>query len=395
MTHPDLQELQHAIAERVHPPEFAEVLSRASGARRRRRTTIGAGLAASLVVVGLAVAVGDPGGTGRRSGEPAEPSVPWDGTSEVDSRLPADVRDVLSREPIYQWYVSASGGAVAALWRSCEPGGECEFALVTGLGDDVRGLVLPGTAAPPTIAPVPGGWLVEDDNGPRRLTVDGDLEPVHTGDTDDPVGVEPGDTAVQTRQGVQLLRGDLLVPVPSIGRRGQDAYLTDAGRLVLTTTGEHSAAVSVTTDGRSWETSPLESGAMRVATASVAGHGDHVSVAVLGDDPDGSLAVLSVQVSHDAGRTWLLARTPDDLRNLSGMTVSPEGTTYLTTGSHGLVRVDVDGMTTAEQLSSHDMTVFADGEQVCLVVEGGLIDHLQCSADDGRTWEPAPLPGFR
>ncbi len=141
--------------------------------------------------------------------------------------------------------------------------------------------------------------------------------------------------------------------------------------------------------------------ATRQATARpcLVGNGDHVALAVLGDDPDGSVPVLSVQVSHDAGRTWTLARGLDTeggdrVRNMSSLAVGADGTTYLTTESHHLVRIDGDGDATPIQLSAFESGVFASGDGVCVVVERGRYDALTCSSDGLTEWADQPLPGL-
>lgn len=85
----------------------------------------------------------------------------------------------------------------------------------------------------------------------------------------------------------------------------------------------------------------------------------------------------------------------DGLRDLSSLVVSPSGTTWITASSQGLLRIDADGDATAMPLSSHDHSAFVLGEDICVVAEAGQVDELRCSEDDGATWTPRPLPGFR
>jgi len=108
------------------------------------------------------------------------------------------------------------------------------------------------------------------------------------------------------------------------------------------------------------------------------------------------MPVLDVAVSTDAGRSWQSGRgLPAGLRDLSALAVSDEGAAYLTTGSHGTVRVDADGSTRAVGQSPHDRSAFQVSHRVCLVAETGRVDELRCSADDGATWTALSLPGFR
>ena len=69
-------------------------------------------------------------------------------------------------------------------------------------------------------------------------------------------------------------------------------------------------------------------------------------------------------------------------------------TTYLTTETDGLVRIDPDGDAEPMPLSTADTSVFIADDEVCVAVEAGAVDELRCSSDDGATWSPRPLPGF-
>jgi hypothetical protein len=311
----------------------------------------------------------------------------------VDPRLPGAVRAVLDDDRLDLWAAAGSSGAVAVLWRGCdqEP---CRFVVVTRDGDEVTGTPL--GASFPWLSAVPGGWLVEDASGTTRLTPSGDRTQMYVtgpGSAD----VMAGDTAVETSDGVRLLRGDKVIPapVPSGSDHLYSAYVTPSGRLVAATVGGAGAVITATDDGRTWE----GSSATRIAGPSVgavmAGNGDHVAVAFLGDAPDGSVPVVGVRVSHDAGRTWTTAEgLPRPLRDLSSRVVTADGTAYATTGSHGLVRVDPDGNARPTPLSSLDTSAFVLDEAVCVVAEAGAVDELRCSEDGGTSWVRLPLPGF-
>lgn len=382
----------HEVAERVDPPGFDIVLDRARAGRRRRRTTLAAGLAAACVVGGLAA-----WGAGWRAADGPEPAVPsptpTELTGDMDGRLPADVREVLESDELHPWSVVGSGGGIAALWGDCEDG--CRFALVTRLGNDVRGTMLEGDG-PPSLTEVPGGWLVSDSSGTFRLTTTGERTPViDLGGT--PVPTEAGDAAVPTAHGVRLLRGTKLLPVPAPdGGEALAAYVTPAGDLVVAGRhGDGSVRVSWIEDGGAWHTGYLSPpGIGPVSGAVIAGHHDGVAVALLGDDAGASIPVLGVASSQDAGRTWVSARGLRGLRDLSGLAVSDEGTAYLTTGSHATVRIDAEGDGMPVQQSPADNSVFLVSHRVCLVAEAGRVDELRCTADDGTTWAPQSLPGF-
>ena len=383
------------VAERVEQPGFDEVVARADRARRRRRTTVAAGAAAVVVVGATTFALRGPLAADDRSPEPARPGLTrtGDGPSQVDPRLPGAVRAVLDDDRLDLWAAAGSSGAVAVVWRGCdqEP---CQFVVVTRDGDEVTGTLL--GASFPRLSAVPGGWLVEDATGTTRLTPAGDRTQMYVtgpGNAD----VMAGDTAVETADGVRLLRGDKVIPapVPPGSDDLRSAYVTPSGRLVTATVDGMGIAITTTDDGNSWFGRTADRATVPVAGAVVAGNGDHLAVAFLGDAPDGSIPVVEVQVSHDAGGTWALARgLPLRLRDLSSLVVTADGTAYATTGSHGLVRVDAEGNALPTPLSSLDTSAFVLGDAVCVVAEAGAVDELRCSDDGGTTWAPLPLPGF-
>jgi hypothetical protein len=396
-------DLQHEISQRVEQPGFDEVLSRASAARRRRRTTIASGLAAAVVVAGVvALPALLPAGDDRSAPEPAAPGLNdgWDGTSDVDDRLPGDVRELLGQEEVHPWTVAGSGDGVAVLWRSCPGEGldhPCAFVLTTRRGDDVSGTAIVGDH--PRLTSVPAGWLLETDGAFNVVLAGGGPPVVDTGPGS--ADVMAGDTVVETDDGFRLLRGTKLVlpPVPADSELWA-AHVTPDGRLVGVTARGSEVSVSSTDDGRSWQRDVLPREDGRVVSALVAGSGDHVAVALIGED-DGydGLPVLDVRVSGDAGRTWTSARGldtegPGGIGNASSLAVAPSGTAYLTTGSHGLVRIDAAGNAMPTRLSAHDTSAFVLDDAVCVVAEAGRVDELRCSPDDGTTWLPQPLPGF-
>lgn len=386
-------ELPHEVAARVPQPGFDVVLDRARTGRRRRRTTIASALAAVAVAGGLAA-----WGSGLRASDSPDPAVPSPtGTptrlsGAVDERLPADVRELLGSEQLQPWQVVGSGGGTAAVWGDCS-GDDCRFALVTRLGGQVSGSMLRGA---PSIAEVPGGWLVQDDSGLARVAADGDRGPI-VDPGGDAVPVEAGDVVVPTRAGLRLLRGITLLPVPTPdGSEAMAAYATPAGDLVVARrSGSGTIEVSWTDGTGAWHVGHRSSPAVGPVTGvAMAGHHDGVSVVLLGDAPDGSVPVLDVFASQDAGRTWQRTEAVAGLADLSGLAVSDDGSTYLTTGSHGAVRVDAAGEVTSVRQSGHDQSVFQVSHRICVVAETGRIDELRCSADDGTTWVPQPLPGF-
>jgi hypothetical protein len=393
-------DLQHEVAERTAQPGFDTVLDRAAASRRRRRTTIASGLAAAVVVGGLGAAAGGLVGSDDGSPDPARPAptTPWDGSSAPDERLPSSVRAVLDDDRLQLWAVTgAPDGGMAALWRGCDFD-PCQFAVVTRDGDEVSGEVL--GASFPLLSTVPEGWLVEDAGGATRLSPSGDRTEIF--DTGPGSGdVMAGDTAVDTSQGWRLLRGDKLIPLPapSWATTVVGAYVTEGGRLILAGTTGTGVTVSATDDGRTWDGDLAPRVTAPVGTAVVAGSGEHVAVVLLGDGADGSIPVVDVLLSHDAGGSWSMAvdldtEGGDRVRDMSSAAVTPDGTTYLATGSHHLVRIDDQGFAVPTQLSAFDTSVFAAGDQVCLVGERGRYDALLCSPDGITEWADQPLPGL-
>ena len=400
-------DLTHEIAERTQQPGFDTVINRAGRARRRRRTTIASGLAAAVIVAGAAFAVGSQLAPDDRSPDPARPTptTPWDGTSGVDPRLPADVQEILGKRGADVVDITATDdGAVAALWVACSTGREphldgCRSALVIRDGEDVHGLVVRGD--PRDITPVPGGWLVAEETGPVRIDTEGRRTQVYA-PGGNPAPPEAGDTFLPPAFGATLLRGDKLIPalVPA-GSDLLSAYVTPSGRLVAATADADGISVSVTDDGRTWATQvPARvDGPLTTAGAVVAGSGNHVAVVFLGDSPDGSIPVTEVRASHDDGGSWTRTRGLDTsgrdrIRGLSSVAVMPDGTTYLTTGSHHLVRIDTGDNALPEQLSAFDRSMLALGDTACLVTEAGRLDQMRCGTAGGP-WVAVPLPGLR
>jgi hypothetical protein len=387
-------ELQHEVASRAPQPGFDAVMERVDARRRRRRTTIASGLAAAVVVAGVAAVAGGVVGDGR-SPEPASPAPsPWDGASAPDDRLPSDVVAVLDDDQLQLWSITGGeGGTAAALWRGCDFD-PCQFALVTRDSDEVYGEKL--GASFPTVSPVPGGWLVQDARGTFRLSPSGERAEIF--DTGPGSGdVMPGDTAVSTAEGWRLLRGDKLIPLPVPDpTEVTGAYVTPRGGLL--TVEVRSGRTEVTTLAPDGESS-VSSWPRAARTSVLAGNGDHVARVSLGDEPDGSIPVLGVEVSHDAGRTWIATvdldtNGGDRVRNMSALAVGADGTAYLTTESHHLLRIDDQGSATPIQLSAFESGVFASGDEVCVVVERGRYDALACSPDGLTEWADQPLPGL-
>jgi hypothetical protein len=388
------------VAERVPQPDFDAVLDRARDNRRRRRTTIAAGLAAAVVVAGAGFVVSERPG-GDASPAPANPARTDDGASvRIDPGLPEGVRHLLGREDVRTVHVSAVDGAVAAFWLACgKPADPCRLAWTLRDGDEVSGDLLDSEGS--MIAAVPGGWLVDEQQGPTLLLgPDGDVERVDTGDLDgDPL--RAGDTAVLTHDGSRLLRDGTLVAMPEPPGRPAvgHGHVTSAGRLVAATSDTPGAwGLQATEDGRTWEdvrsTPPGTVGIFHIT-----GAGEHVAAVSTGDADDRSLPVTEVLVSSDAGGSWTTVRGldtegADRARNAHSLAVSDGGASYLTTDTHGLLRITSDGDARPVPLAGAATSVFTTDDEVCVVVGAGVLGELRCSADDGATWAAQPLPGL-
>ena len=386
------------ISDHAPQPGFDAVVDRARAGRRRRRTTIASGLAAAVVVAAIGFAITDlPGGD--PSPEPANPTRTSDVDHRIDADLPEGVRHVLGRDGVQAWDVSAVDGVVAAFWRACEkPFDPCRHAWTLRDGDEVTGGLI--DAGSPVVTVVPYGWLIDEQRGPTLLlTPDGEVEEVGSVG-DGGTALTPGDASVLTFEGSRLLRDGALVAMPEPTDRPAvgSAYVTPGGRLVAATSDAPGGwGAQATDDGRAWEDSTA--GPPETINVRVAGSGDHVAVMFNGAGPDHSVGIEQVIVSGDAGRTWTTAqgldtKGADRSLNPYGMTVAPDGTTYLTTETDGLIRIDPDGAARAVLVSSQATSVFADGDDICVVAEAGAIDEIQCSSDRGTTWAPQPLPGL-
>ena len=255
----------------------------------------------------------------------------------------------------------------------------------------------------PTLTPVPGGWLVEDARGAIRLSPSGD----RVGDL--------RHRARQRRRDGGRHRGPDRRGLAAAARRqagpvaGARADRRSSARYVTADAAASSPPPAPGRAGRLGSPRPTTAGTgssrwraaqpSRPASAVVAGTGDHVAVALLGDDPDGSIPVLGVQVSHDAGRhldagpgtrhrRWrpgaehVVARGRSRRHGLPDHRVAPPGAHRRRRGRHPDPAVGV----------RHG--VFASGDGVCVVVERGRYDALACSSDGLTEWADQPLPGL-
>lgn len=383
-----ITDLPEEIASRTEQPPFETVVSRVREDRQRRarRTAIGGG--AVLVATALVVVprLGSDSAQEPRHTDPTDP-VPTSG-------LALGVPELLARPQVSVLAVGGSDdGGIAALWQGCESDGTtCGYAVLTDDGTSVGSVVVDTRV----LSPTPSGWLIHTASGWRELGPDGWVSGVTTAGED---GVRPGDEAVETAGGLGLLRGDRLLLMPSSSGSPTQAYVTPQGRLLqVSATGDGSLRLRATTDGRHWTTLRSWPAGNGVTQVLLAGHGRTVTAVTTGDRPGGEGAIEEVALSHDSGRTWVTAHGidfPDEVRDLSGAAVSPQGTVYLTTGSDGLIRVAADGSARRSPVGVRDRAVFTTTYDVCVLTSGrqGRHEQLACSEDDGTSWTRGSVPG--
>ena len=214
-------------------------------------------------------------------------------------------------------------GSVAVVWRALEHQ-EPAFALVIREADgSVHGRRL---EAPVTLTPVPGGWVGLETA--RGWLIGSDGSWTDLGVARDPRPPEAGDVAVAGQFGRWLYRpGDRSWSTLSVFGSPDQAYVNDFGNLI-TCTG-HDGRVTVGDQDRSGQPNPDLPG----VTCVIAGNGDTVVVAALGDDPSGAIPLTGVLRSTDGGATW--TRPPfDAFSSITSQVVGADGT-ILVTGTEG------------------------------------------------------------
>ena len=380
-----ITDLPEEIAARTEQPPFDVVVARVRERRQRalRRTAIGAG---ALAVAALVVVPQ----LGDDSPAPG-PSDPGPTAPTASRGLAMGVPELLGRPDVTVVQVSGSDdGGVAVLWQGCASDGSgCGYAVLTDDGETLGSVVVDSTVLSPTAR----GWLIHTSGGWRELTSDGWVSGVTTAGDD---GVRPGDEAVETAHGLGLLRGDRLLLLPTSSGSPTQAYVTPSGRLLeVTATGDGSLRLRATTDGRHWTTLRSWAAGGDVDQVALAGRGRTVAIVELRQWQD-SFLLDGVDVSHDGGSTWTVARGLDlasgEVANLTGLAVSARGTVYLTTQSDGLIRVDRSGSAQVSPLSKSDSDVFTTTYQVCALT-GGWGPRIACSDDDGTSWSRQRVPG--
>ena len=384
-----ITDLTEEIAARTAQPPFETVVARVREDRQRtvRRVAIGgAVLAASALLVVPRL------GTDSADEQPTNPGPSIPTPSEG---LALGVADLLARPTVRIAGVGgADDGGVAVLWQGCTGDGtDCDYAVLTRNGSSHLGSVPVDSGV---LSPTPDGWLIHTEGGWRLLTSDGGVTGVTTAGLD---GVRAGDVVVQTPGGLELLRGDRLLLMPKRDGNLTSGFVTPGGRLLQTTyspTGQ--GHLVATRDGEHWTTVRTWAPAANLRI-SLAGHGRTLAAVVQSIGISGHTAVQQVDLSHDGGRTWATARGIDfgnEVRDVSGVAVSNQGTVYLTTGSDGLIRIDAEGNAQRTSLGARDESVFTTTYDVCALVQPKQASRQQtiaCSEDDGTTWTDRSPPG--
>ena len=312
----DLPDLVGDVRDRVVVPPYAEVSRRVRA--RRARTAAGTLAVAVLVVGGIAV--------WQNVATTAGPSVPQPATTQgpIPPTDESQWRAVVDGAAAGPFEVSGTDdGAIAVVWRALEHP-EPTFALVIREADGtVHGRRLD---VPLTLTPVPGGWVGLETT--RGWLIGSDGSWTDLGAALDPRATEAGDVAVAGQFGRWLYRpDDRSWSTLSVFGSPDQAYVNDFGNLI-TCTG-HDGRVSVVDQDRSGQPNPDLPG----VTCVIAGNGETVVVAALGDDPSGAIPLTGVLRSTDGGATW--TRPPfDAFSSITSQVVGADGT-ILVTGTEG------------------------------------------------------------
>lgn len=246
------------------------------------------------------------------------------------------------------------------------------------------------------------GWLV-DSQPPAVVHPDGSVTVAATSGLTR--AVLPGDRFLfGHRGGPALFRPseDTVHRLPdTLGPHGGTPVMITADGDLLTEFTLRGAAEVGRFDGRTWTTTPIDSGPGATVGGAVYGDGRHLVTfstyvpVVLGDDAEPP--VHDVAVSQDGGRTWRSVRAPIGESVVLSGTVTTGGTAFLTIGSpHGscsLLRVTPGGPASCVP-AVPAVQVFSRGDRVFaadLPPTGSY--RLVTSSDRGRHWRPVAAPG--
>ena len=371
----DLPDLARDVRERVVTPPYDAVSRRVRA--RRLRGTAGSIAAAVLVVGGVAVWLNVATTAGPSIPRPAETEGPIPPTDDSQWRA---VVDGEMAHPFGQ--SGTEDGAVAVVWRALEQP-EPTFALVIREFDGtVHGRRLD---APVDLTPVPGGWVGVHTAQAWFIGSDGTW--VSLQEDAESRTSRAGDIVVTNQYGLWLYSDDRSWARMSFDGVANDVHVNAFGNL-LTCAAVGRGRVSVSDADRSGQPNPDVPGHGCV----MAGRGDDVVMAALGDEPDGEIPLTGLLRSSDGGFTW----QRNDFMALGGVTsvvVTPDGGTLVTGEDGNAFLLSAD----AEELVEPDRTVgvaFAAGDRVYALSYALTQGPLLYSDDNGRSWQETLLPGM-
>jgi hypothetical protein len=206
----------------------------------------------------------------------------------------------------------------------------------------------------------------------------------------------PGDVLVHQRGRLLIYRPSTrnlyAIPNPPVPRPS-GGYITSAGSLVVVGSTLRSA-VWATYTGQRWV-----SGTWRLGDGvdDVAGAGTTI-VAVLGrllgNGVDAS-GLAGLAVSYDGGRTWHTRKAPSGVIEPLSAVLLASGTVFVSTGSGQLIRAR-PGHRVVVVPGIRPVSLSRVGRRLYALSSLGKSFtryRLEVSADGGRTWSRAPLPG--
>lgn len=368
----ELPDLAGDVRDRAVPPPYEQVTRRVRA--RRLRAVTGTLAATALAVGGLAV------WQNVTAAPSTDPLPPASNGAPSPTTVDATWQDLVASDLAQPFDVSATDdGAIAVVWRDLiQP--QPTFALVIRDADgSVQGRLLD---EPLSLTPVPGGWVgvltthawfIGSDGSWTELGPPGD--PVHR--------VLAGDVLIAGQYSTWLYRpsGRAWYGTEGWGMYG-DYYVADDGS---------TAACSSNGMGRVLVFPRKNSDPDLPGRACMlAGHGDVVAVAGLGDAPDGNIPLTGVLIR--SGTAWTKPRLTGGPRDVASMVVSARGTTFVTGTYGGAVAIAPDGSWSALQVSLG--VVVTAGDRLYATSNTQSKGALLYSDDDGATWHETTLPGL-
>ncbi len=364
----DLPDLVGDIRERVVVPPYADVSRRVRA--RRARAAVGTLAVVVLVVGGVAVWQNLATTAGPSVPQPADTQGPIPPTDESQWRAVVDGTDSHPFET-----KGTDDGSIAVVWRALEHP-EPTFALVIREADGtIHGTLLD---EPVSLTPVPGGWVGLETTKAWFIRTDGRWTLLRQPGLSR--AARPGDVAVPTTYGPALYApGDQSW---AFDREVDQAHITPEGVrvgcardgdavLVATSTGTR-----VRTDGRS---------------CVIAGSGETIAVAGLGDGPNGDIPLTSLLRSTDGGYTWTRPSF-DAFASFTSQVVGADGTILITGAEGRSFVIHPDGAYTEPTVPLG--VAFAAGDRLYATSYGQDKGALLMSRYHGATWQETRLPGL-